>query len=312
MNDEIRTTFIDAGELRFEVQQCGDPSARELALCLHGFPEHAYSWRMQLPHLAALGKLAWAPNLRGYGRSSRPRGARRYALELLVEDVCRLIDAADCDSVTLIGHDWGGVLAWMVALTEARPIDRLVVMNIPHPAIMRETLRWPFRSPRQLLRSWYALFFQIPWLPERLLTLRGARLVGEAFRGAAIDKSRFPDEVTDFYRKQALEPGAATAMINWYRGIRHSKLVPGDAGQLDVIDVPTLMIWGEADVALGVELTYGTEERVRDLTIRYLPDVSHWVQQEAPEVVNELLEAWLKGAPVPGQSVSSERARSSA
>jgi pimeloyl-ACP methyl ester carboxylesterase len=119
----------------------------------------------------------------------------------------------------------------------------------------------------------------------------------------AIDKSRFPPEITDVYRRHATEPGALTAMVNWYRGLRY---MPSAWRELvddpPVLDVPTLMVWGEHDTALGVELTLGTDTLVADLTVRYLPEVSHWVQQEAPERVNAILEAWLTGAEVPEAS----------
>ncbi len=307
-NPEIQTAFVTAGEMRFEVHQCGDAASPRLALCLHGFPEHAYSWRHQLPLLARLGYKAWAPNQRGYGASSRPKGARSYALDLLVEDAARLIDAADCESVTLIGHDWGGMVAWMSALKAVRPIDKLVVMNLPHPTRFVEHAR----GLRQLKRSWYIFFFQLPWLPEFAMTRNDAQLVGQAFRGMAIDKSRFPDEVLEVYRRNALQPGAATAMINWYRAVRYSSMGPGEFAELPPLEIPTLMIWGEHDTALGVELTYRTDELVKDFTIRYLPDVSHWVQQEAPEEVNAMLEAWLRGESVPGNAFSSEQRGSAA
>jgi len=286
----IASEFIDTGAIRFEVATCGDPASERLALLLHGFPESAYSWRHQMPLLARLGYRVWAPNQRGYGRTTRPSGARNYRMSLLVEDVGRLIDASGAKSVTLFGHDWGGAVAWMSALTKVRPLDRLVVMNLPHPTRFQESLRtWA-----QLRRSWYMLFFQIPWLPEKLLGLSDARAIREAFRGMAVDKSRFPDEVLDVYAAQALQPGALTAMLNWYRAVRfvdaaERKLV----SQPPILDVPTLMVWGEHDTALGKELTYGTDELVRDFTIHYLPGVSHWVQQEAPEAVNAILEEWL-------------------
>lgn len=286
----IRTEFVDTGEIRFEVDTCGDPGSERLALCLHGFPECAYSWRFQLPLLAKLGFRAWAPNQRGYGRTTRPEGARNYRMRLLVDDVGRLIDASGAKSVTLLGHDWGGAVAWTAALTAVRPLDRLIVMNLPHPTRFQQAVRtWA-----QLRKSWYMAFFQIPWLPERLLAAQNARAIRDAFRGMAIDKSRFPDEVLDVYAQNALQPGALTAMLNWYRGIRY---VDADLQQRisnpPILDVPTLMVWGEHDSALGKELTYGTDELVRDFTIHYLPNVSHWVQQEAPEQVNAILEEWL-------------------
>ena len=287
----IETRFVDARGLRFEVQTCGDPNAERLALCLHGFPELAYSWRHQLPMLASLGYRVWAPNQRGYGKSSRPRGRAAYRVDELVADVAALVDAAGARSVTLIGHDWGGMVAWLFALRAVRKLEGLVVMNLPHPTRFRQALK--FGAQRK--RSLYALFFQLPWLPERLLAARNARAIGEAFRGMAVDKSRFPEEVLDVYRRHALEPGALTAMLNWYRAMRSSRL---DKEEFPILDTRTLMIWGTQDTALGLETTWRTEELVRDFTIRYLP-VSHWVQQEAPEAVNEILEAWLCGQAVP-------------
>ena len=287
----IETRFVDARGLRFEVQTCGDPNAERLALCLHGFPELAYSWRHQLPMLASLGYRVWAPNQRGYGKSSRPRGRAAYRVDELVADVAALVDAAGARSVTLIGHDWGGMVAWLFALRAVRKLEGLVVMNLPHPTRFRQALK--FGAQRR--RSLYALFFQLPWLPERLLAARNARAIGEAFRGMAVDKSRFPEEVLDVYRRHALEPGALTAMLNWYRAMRSSRL---DKEEFPILDTRTLMIWGTQDTALGLETTWRTEELVRDFTIRYLP-VSHWVQQEAPEAVNEILEAWLCGQAVP-------------
>jgi len=280
------TEFVEANGLRFEVDMCG--GGKKLALCLHGFPEHAYSWRHQLPMLAEIGYLAWAPNLRGYGNSSRPIGVANYAMPHLLADVAGLIDASGADEVMLIAHDWGGVIAWEFALRNIRPLKKLVVMNIPHPKMFARGIRtWA-----QFRRSWYVFFFQLPWLPEWGLARDGAKSIGEVFRGMAVDKSRFPDEVLDVYRRNALQPGTLTAMINYYRAaFRGAK--PIEARVPGKLDVPTLMIWGEQDSALGKELTYGTQNLVNDFTIHYLPGVSHWVQQEAPEKVNEILRGWL-------------------
>lgn len=291
---EIQHQLVTANGLQFHVASCG--SGERLALCLHGFPEFSYSWRYQLPLLARLGYRAWAPDLRGYGKTTRPTRQEDYAIEVLMDDVAALIDASGARSTVLIAHDWGGVIAWYFALRQRRPLQRLVVMNLPHPAIMERALR----SPRQLLRSWYALLFQIPGLPERLLAAGDHRAIGDAFRNMAIDKSRFPDEVLRVYRDNAAQPGALTAMLNYYRA-----LVRGGGGERQRrlgyprIDTPTLMIWGEEDSALGKETTYGTDTYVPNLTLRYLPRVSHWVQQEAPEKVNAILEAWLTDRPLP-------------
>ncbi len=213
-----------------------------------------------------------------------------------MEDVAGLIDASGCRSTLLLAHDWGAIIAWYFAMRQLRPLERLVIMNVPHPAVMARALR----TPRQLARSWYAFFFQLPRLPEALLRARRYRAIDDAFRGMAVDQRRFPDAVLRVYRENAARSGALTAMINYYRA-----LIRGGGArrqrQLGYprIDTPTLMIWGEHDVALGKETTYGTDVFVSNLTLRYLPNVSHWVQQEAPETVNAMLEAWLTDQPVP-------------
>jgi epoxide hydrolase 4 len=291
----IHSRFVEANHQRFEVDECG--SGRRLALCLHGFPEHSFSWRYQLPMLAELGYRAWAPNLRGYGASSRPEGMAAYAIEHLMADVAGLIDASGCDETVLIAHDWGAVIAWFFAMRRLRPLDKLVICNVPHPGPAQRAMA---RGFAQLRKSWYIFFFQVPWLPERVLGRDRARGVGEAIRRSAVNADRFPDEVVEVYRRNAAQPGALTAMINYYRallrggGARRQR----DAGY-PVIDTPTLMVWGEDDVALTKETTYGTNEYVSDLTIRYLPRVSHWVQQEAPEIVNPMIKSFLTGEPVP-------------
>jgi len=296
MANEIHTEFVEANGLRFETDMCGQ--GEKLALLLHGFPESKHSWRAQLPVFAEHGYTAWAPNLRGYGQSSRPLGKMKYTLDHLTDDVAGMIDAARARGitgpVTLVGHDWGGAVAWQFVLQKKRPLERFIVMNLPHPALFWKGVRkW-----QQLKKSWYMFFFQIPWLPEQMMLARHAKAIGEAFTGNAIDKSRFPEDVVEHYRQNALLPGALTAMMNYYRA-SFSAETPKEWIDPPMVEVPTLMIWGEEDFALGKELTYGTDKLVKDFTLRYLPKVSHWVQQEAPEKVNAMLSAWLKGKPVP-------------
>ncbi len=282
----ITLRMQEANGLQFELAECG--GGDRLALCLHGFPELNYSWRFLMPALAVKGWRVWAPNLRGYGASSKPEGVRAYALDHLTDDVAALIDASGAKEVMLIAHDWGAIIAWTFAIRKLRPLTHLVIMNVPHPNVgAREIRKW-----RQLWRSWYIFFFQMPKLPEALLRRKGARGIKGAFYKMAIDKGRFPREVLDIYAKAALRPGALTAMINYYRALlRHGNSVDVGDGR---IDVPTLMIWGEEDTALNIHCTEGTEEWVLDFTLHRLPDVSHWVQQEAPEKVNAILVDWLK------------------
>lgn len=283
---DITLRSVQANGLTFEVAEAG--AGDHLALCLHGFPELHYSWRHQLPLLADMGYRVWAPDQRGYGGSTKPSGVDNYTMDKLAEDAAALFDASGASRLTLIAHDWGGAIAWFFAINRIRPIERLVVMNLPHPYCFAAALRhWPQRR-----RSWYIAAMQLPWLPEWWLARNDAAAIRRIFRGMAIDKSRFPDDVLDVYAAAAMKPGALTGMLNWYRAaVRHrDRMAIGNGGR---VDVPVLIVWGEEDRALGLETLNGTDCYVADLTLRRLPQVSHWVQQEAPEAVNAILAEWL-------------------
>jgi epoxide hydrolase 4 len=290
----VETIRVRANGINFEVMTAG--AGNRLALCLHGFPQHSFSWRHQVPVLLKLGYRVWAPNLRGYGNTDSPAEVDAYRLDTLVRDVAELIKASGAGEVLLIGHDWGAMLAWRLAAREPSMLTRLVIMNVPHPACFWRELR----RPKQMLKSWYVLFFQLPKLPEFLLRRGEGRAFQYMFRRSSRAPERFPDEVIEVYRQNAFRPGGLTAMINWYRALgRHGLFRQMANAGKNLINVPTLFIWGDADVALSIETTRGTEAFVQDLTLRVLRGVSHWVQEEEPEAVNTMLEAWLTGARVP-------------
>lgn len=278
---------LSANGLTFTCDEAGEGD--DVALLLHGFPECRFSWRYQLPLLASLGWRAIAPDLRGYGDSDRPLGRSNYEIGHLVDDVAGLFEAAGARRRLLIGHDWGAGIAWAFALDKRLPLDGLVIMNVPHPMVLARVMRSSWRQP---LRSWYMAFFQLPGLPEAMVAANGARAVADAFTGMAVDKSRFPTEVTDVYRRNALIPGAMTAMINYYRA--NTGMLQRWGPVPPVIETPTLMIWGEEDAALSIENTEGYESLVADFTLHRLPGVSHWVQQEAPQEVNAILGDWVR------------------
>lgn len=285
---------VQANGLGFRILEQG--AGDRLALCLHGFPECAHSWRHQLPLLAGLGYRAWAPDLRGYGQSDTPAAREDYALEKLLGDVDGLIAAAGAHGrTTLLAHDWGAIIAWYYAMRHPGALERLVIMNVPHPACVPEQLHL-----RQVARSWYMSFFQLPWLPERLVEWRGPRWTTDMLRHTAVHPERFDDAAMTHFEANASRPGAATAMFHYYRAALAGG---GFARQQRLgyppIRVPTLMLWGEQDLALGKRLSFGTARWVPNLVQRYLPDASHFVQQDQPELVNALLEAWLEDRPVP-------------
>ena len=281
-----RRIVIPANGIEFEVFEAG--AGDRLALLLHGFPEHAVMWRHPVSPLAAAGYRVWAVNQRGYGATTRPCEKDAYSLEALTMDVAGLIDAAHPASVSLIGHDWGGLIAWVVAIRKLRRIDSLVVLNIPHPLCFRRALEEEWR---QKLKSAYSAFFQLPWLPDRLLSVRRGALAERLMQLAAGRDGVFSNEAMDIYRANLAAPGAATAMLNWYRAAGRDIL---EAEDLDSpVDTPTLVVWGLNDVALSESCLDGTDRYVRKLRIEKLPGVSHWTPEDAPEKVNELILGFL-------------------
>ncbi len=281
----ISIEWITANGQTFEVATAGE--GKKLALCLHGFPELHYSWRHQIPVLTDLGFRVWAPNMRGYGGSDRPDGINSYRLDTLLQDIAALIDVSGAEEVILIAHDWGGLVAWPFAIKKIRPLTRLVVMNCPHPMRLRQEIRYW----KQLKKSWYIFFFQLPWLPERFFLRNNGQPLRDIFRDSAVNKELFDDATLEPYQKAALKPRALTAMINYYRALVRTPDVRhlGDG----MVDVPTLVIWGEQDVAVDIKLLDGTQDFVPNLTVRRIPGASHWVQQDTPDETNRMLRKWL-------------------
>lgn len=256
-----------------------------LMLMLHGFPEFWYSWRYQIPEFAKDFKVA-ALDLRGYNESEKPPNQSAYVMDEFIQDVKGAIEALGYEKCVLVGHDWGGAIAWNFAYAYPEMVEKLIVMNLPHPAKFAENLR----NPQQLLRSWYIFFFQLPWLPEFLLELADYQAIENALSGMAVNKNIFTQADMQAYKNAAAKPGAIAAMLNYYRNIFQQKMLKTD---WSILEVPTLMIWGENDVALGKELTYGTEAYVTDFQIQYIPNCSHWVQQERSQLVNQYMREFL-------------------
>ena len=281
-----RRIIIPANGLEFEAFEAGEGD--RLALLLHGFPQHAVMWRHLVGPLAAAGYRVWAVNQRGYGETSRPSERAAYSLDALTGDVAALIDAAKPASVALIGHDWGGFIAWVVAIRRLRRVDRLVAVNIPHPLCYRRALEQEWR---QKLKSAYAGFFQLPFLPDWLLSTGRGSGAAWLMRRAAGRACVISNEAMEIYRAQAAQTGAATAMLNWYRAAGRDILAAEDLGA--PMETPTLIVWGLNDLALGESCLHGTERYVRHLRIERLPGVSHWTPEHAPDEVNDLILSFL-------------------
>jgi pimeloyl-ACP methyl ester carboxylesterase len=278
--------WIDVGGLRLH---CVEAGTGPLVVLLHGFPEFWYAWRYQIPALADAGYRVVAPDLRGYNTSDKPSRVRDYRPRVLVQDVADLIVALGASSAAVAGHDWGGGLAWLLAMQHPKRVERLVLLNAPHPVRFLKGLR----SPRQLRRSWYILAFQLPWLPERLVAARDFQALRWIFRHQPTRPGAFTAQDIDRYVVAAAQPGALRAAINYYRAAFRANPL-AQAHGLRRVDIPTLIIWGDQDRSLGRELAEPDRAWVPDVRVERIAEASHWVQADDPERVNQLMVDFLE------------------
>ncbi|HEX8276114.1 MAG TPA: alpha/beta fold hydrolase [Longimicrobiaceae bacterium] len=269
----VRLHYVEAGE-------------GPLAVLLHGFPEFWYEWRHQIPALAAAGFRVVAPDMRGYNLSDKPAGVEAYRIQPLVEDVAGLVRHLGAERAHVVGHDWGGVVAWWFAMLRPELLDRLAILNAPHPAAFaREIVK-----PDQMLRSAYAGFFQLPAVPELALRAADFALLERVLRTEPARPGAFTDTDVERYKEAFARPGALTASLNYYRAFARSEKPP-----VRPIAAPTLLVWGEKDPHLVVRLTEGLEEWVPGIRVERIPEASHWVAADEPERVSRLLAGFLGG-----------------
>ena len=251
---------------------------------LHGFPEFWYSWRHQLPALARAGFRALALDLPGYNESDGFPDVRSYRLSSLVKVLAEFLRNVAGGPAFVVGHDWGGVLAWRLATLYPELIRKLAILNAPHPATYREELQ---QGLGQWMRSWYVFFFQVPWLPEWFLQANDFAFFERAWRQQPIHPEAFREEDIAQYKQALSRPGVLTAGLNYYRAafryFRDSCRAPQS------VPAPTLVIWGEQEAYLNSTLLDRLDRWVPDLRVERIPDASHWVQNDVPERVNELL-----------------------
>ncbi len=283
---EIREGYIDVGDVSLHYVEAGEGP---LVLLLHGFPEFWFGWRLQIAPLAAAGFRVVAPDTRGYNLSSRPEGVSEYDVDKLAEDIRGLILGLGASSAMVVGHDWGGSIAWTLATNHPEVVDRLAILNAAHPHKLQQGLH----HPSQLRKSWYFFFFAIPGLPEDVVHARNWHFFRH-FLGDA-NPPYAPDEIARYVEAWS-QPGAAAGMINYYRAsVRQSQKEA--VAKLRPISAPTLVIWGERDSYLGSELAEPTGDDVPNLDrVERLPDASHWVHHDEAERVNQLLIDFFGGA----------------
>jgi len=279
------TNNIRTNTIRLHTVQTG-PEDGPVVILLHGFPEFWFGWRKQIEPLAKAGFRLIIPDQRGYNLSDKPSGIESYRLEHLAADILGIIELTGQKTVSLVGHDWGGIVAWWVAMHYPNRLRNLSILNAPHPYIMQQTLR---QNPRQVLSSLYALFFQIPRLPEAWMRNNNWELLVNSL----IKSSRpatFKAEDLEYYRRSWWQEGAMTAMLHWYRAnFRYRPIFPQDLH----IHIPTLLIWGARDIALIESMAKDSIDLCKNGRLEVFENATHWVQHEEHDRINEMLVGFL-------------------
>jgi pimeloyl-ACP methyl ester carboxylesterase len=277
----LEHVFLPTNGIRLHVVQSGSRYG-DLVILLHGFPEFWYGWRRQIQPLANAGLRVWVPDQRGYNLSDKPRGLDAYKLDELAKDIVGLMDAAGADKCYLAGHDWGAAVAWWVAFHYPERLHKLAILNVPHPAVMMQTLS---NSITQLKKSWYMFFFQIPFLPEAILRNNDWELVEKMMKTGS-NPGSFNTADLEQYRHAWWRKNAITSMLNWYRAVIQKP--PDLKGNLR-IQVPTLILWGTNDIALGREMARPSLDLCDHGKLVFFEQSSHWVQHDESETVNKYL-----------------------
>lgn len=289
LSDLVTHRYADLGGARLHYVESGKGP---LVVLLHGFPQFWYMWRFQIPALVQAGFRVVAPDMRGYNFSNKPLQVSDYQVELLARDVERLIRACGEETATVVGHDWGAMAGWIVAMMRPERVGRLVILNLPHPhRFARGLLR-----PAQLLRSSYMFFFQIPRLPEKALSTSDFASLRYALRNEPVRPETFSSGDIERYVEALAKPGALTAALNYYRALFRRNPIESRR-LLQRIEAPVLVIWGEKDRLLSADLAEPDRYWVPNLRMERLPDAGHFVAEDRPEKVNALLLDFL-GAPI--------------
>lgn len=282
---DLREFAVPAGSVRLHVLASG-PEDGPVVVLLHGFPELAWAWRALIPPLAAAGMRVVAPDQRGYGASDKPAGVDSYRLDALAGDVIALVQACGASRVRLVGHDWGGAVAWHLATQHPEIMERMAILNAPHPALWREAMS---SDPEQRKRSRYVQMLRLSWLPELLIRLGGYRALDQAL--ASVRRPLDADTMRR-YRAAWRQPGALTGMINWYRALFRQPLAAPPAQS---IAVPALLIWGDQDPFAAPGPLQRSAGLLANGSVERWPDATHWILHDEPERLAETLVRFFQG-----------------
>lgn len=280
----FESQYIKLNGLEFHVKVAGD-EAGELVVLLHGFPEFWYGWRHQIAALADAGYRVVAPDQRGCNKSGKPEGVNEYHIDKLRDDVEAIIHHYNKDRAIVIGHDWGGAVGWHLVSTLPEIVEKFIAINIPHPVVMPEVMK---RHPKQMFKSLYMLFFQMPGVPEKLLSFNNYMAMKRVMKQTG-NRNAFSEADMDEYEQAWSEEGALTAMLNWYRA------APAGLKSLEKrVDVPVKIIWGVNDDFLSEELAEASFKLLDDGEIAWIENATHWVNHEQPEMVNRHILRFLR------------------
>ena len=285
MDYPTHSEMVATNGINLHVMTAG-PAQGEPVILLHGFPEFWYGWQHQIPALAEAGYRVIVPDQRGYNLSEKPAGMRAYSLDQLAGDVGGLLDHYGYAQTYLVGHDWGGIAAWYLARSAPERVKRLAILNVPHPSVMSKQLRG---NLRQMRKSWYMFYFQLPLLPEA--SLRAANWFGlvNMLRSSS-NPDTFSSTEIERYREAWAQPGALKAMLNWYRAMLRVRARPSTGPR---IHVPTRILWGVKDIAFVPELAQLSLDLCDEGDLHTFENATHWLQHDEPQEVNRLLLEWL-------------------
>ena len=286
---ELEKRFIEVNGVQLHVVLAGDENGEPILL-LHGFPEFWYGWRRQIPYLVEQGYRVVVPDQRGYNLSDKPKDVGAYHIDQLANDAVTLMANLGYETFNLVGHDWGAAVSWWVASKHADKLRKLVILNVPHPSIMAMELT---QNLKQLAKSWYMFFFQIPVLPENLIGMNDFKQFAEGMQGNA-KKGSFTDADMEAYKRAWGQPNAMKSMINWYRASTRSSSSSSSSSSKKLrISTPTLILWGENDVALTKELAEKSLDICTDGELIFYPNATHWLQHDEADSVNEQIHEFI-------------------
>tara|TARA_B100000579_G_C22762010_1_gene819429 strand:- start:100 stop:972 length:873 start_codon:yes stop_codon:yes gene_type:complete len=283
---ELKHHRADLDDISLDYAEAGEGPA---VFLLHGFPEFWYSWRHQIPALTEAGFRVIVPDMRGYNGSAKPKQISAYSPDKLADDILNLSLHLNTEIHGVVGHDWGGAVAWYFAMRHPESFQRLSILNCPHPRQFLSALG----TLKQLRKSWYMFFFQLPWLPEKALSAGNYKAIRKIFTEDPVRDGAFQPADIDAYIDALSQPGALRGAINYYRAaFRQSPWK--SLKDMNPIDLPVQILWGTQDKHLGRETAKPPENLVPRLEIEYCEDASHWLMVDRPQWVNERLIPFLK------------------